>query len=122
MFSPERITQTVEEMTERVQLTTTQQAELRRILEEAARGAENIRTATEPRTTQRHQAMRGLRHGADDRIWALLSCEQKDLYRLYKRDRRMMHMQQRRGQGRGHHGGMGMGMGRGASGPPPSNR
>ena len=60
---------------------------------------------TEPDTLRQRlspAAMRGVMHDTDDQIWALLSCEQKDAYRLYKRDQRMRRMAARHGRrGRG---------------------
>lgn len=117
------------ELTARLSLTPQQQTEARRIytetraeldaLRQSAAGTENARQ--DPALRAR---FREIRFRAEDRLWALLRCEQKDQLRLLMREKRTERMERRmqhaprgghgRG-GRGHHGQAGPGPGPQAS-------
>lgn len=94
------------ELAGRLSLDARQTERVRAILESARARMEALRQGA---AVERHQDLRLRRRqilwDVEDQIWALLSCAQKDAFRLYVRERsaaRMERMTHERGAGPGH--------------------
>lgn len=127
--------QQLESLRTRLALDPGQTQQVRVILEDARRRMQATRpTAGAPHDPAVGELRRQILWDVEDRIWALLSCPQKDAFRLYQRERmlerRAIHAERRAGhrgdRGRGGHGGgrpgprgHGPGSGPGAGSPRP---
>jgi len=89
----EKIEERVTEMTERLDLSTAQAAQVRTILEQARTKGEEIKAM--PRGKEKFVAALDLRFATEDQIYANLSCEQRDELRLLKREHRVERMESR---------------------------
>lgn len=92
-LTPEKIEERVTEMTARLELSPTQQTQVRATLEQARVKGEEIKEM--PRGKEKFVAMRDLRFATEDQIYANLSCEQRDELRLLKREHRVERMEAR---------------------------
>lgn len=98
-FSKQKMEERLSEMVERLDLSPAQEAQIRAIAEDAKVEAEEIEEM--PRGRDKMLAFRDLHFATEDRIYANLSCEQRDELRLLKREHKVERMQQRLEQ---HHG------------------
>jgi Spy/CpxP family protein refolding chaperone len=90
-WSPQRMEAHLAEMTERLDLSAAQQTAVRAIMEDAAaRGAE---IKEMPRGKEKLVALKDLRFATEDRIYANLSCEQRDGLRLLQREHKVERME-----------------------------
>lgn len=110
----QRLERRLAAMTERLSLTPAQQVQVRAIMEQTRTQMQALGAAERGRGNR--QARRRLRFTTEDQLHAVLSCEQREAYRLLRRERMSRRMQQRarngrRGRGRHH--------GRGAGRPGP---
>ncbi len=92
-WSPKRMEQHLTEMTAKMNLTAAQETEIRAALAEATTEAERVREM--PRGSEQFEAFRDLHFETEDRIYATLSCEQREQLRLLKREHKADRMQQR---------------------------
>jgi len=92
-WSPEKIEQHLTEMTEQLDLSATQEAEIRTIMEQAQTRAKEIKEM--PRGPEKFTAFRDLRFATEDQIYANLSCAQREELRLLKRKHKAEQMQER---------------------------
>ncbi len=92
-LTPEKIEEHVTEMTERLNLSPAQEAQVRTTLEEARVKGDSIKEM--PRGRDKFTAMRDLRFATEDQIYANLSCEQRDELRLLQREHRVERMEAR---------------------------
>jgi len=92
-LTPEKIEQHVTEMAERLDLSPSQEQQVRTVLEQARVQGEEIKEM--PRGKEKFVAMRDLRFATEDQIYANLSCEQRDELRLLKREHRVERMEAR---------------------------
>lgn len=100
------------ELQARVGLDATQVPAVRTILEDARRQMEALRASAGagPRDGRFRDARRAILFQVEDRIWALLSCTQKDAFRLYIREQMVERHARREEHGpHGRHGGRGRG-------------
>lgn len=96
-WSPQRMEAHLAEMTERLDLSAAQQTAVRAIMEDAAaRGAE---IKEMPRGKEKLVALKDLRFATEDRIYANLSCEQRDGLRLLQREHKVERMERHFGGG-----------------------
>jgi Spy/CpxP family protein refolding chaperone len=96
-WSPQRMEAHLAEMTERLDLSAAQQRAVRAIMEDAAaRGAE---IKEMPRGKEKLVALKDLRFATEDRIYANLSCEQRDGLRLLQREHKVERMERHFGAG-----------------------
>ncbi|MFO0692387.1 MAG: hypothetical protein U0230_02415 [Polyangiales bacterium] len=107
------------ELTQRLSLTPQQQTQARQIQTETRAELDALRQSAQGSANPRQDPalrarFREIRWRAEDRLWALLSCEQKDRLRILMREKRAERMERRMQQGP--HGGHGHG-GRGGRGP-----
>lgn len=109
------------ELQQRLMLDAPQTQRVRDILQSArARMDELMRSTTAPRDDAFRLRRRQILWDVEDQIWVLLSCPQKDAFRLYIRERAAAQMERaghHRGPGAGP--GPGPGGGRGRRGPGP---
>lgn len=92
-FSPERMQEKLTEMTEQLDLTDEQSAQLGTIFEDASTRAEAIKE--QPRSREKMEAFRELHFETEDAVYATLTCEQREGLRKLKRERRAERMDQR---------------------------
>jgi Spy/CpxP family protein refolding chaperone len=81
------------EMTERLDLTAEQEANIRAIVEQTQAQAKEIKEM--PRSKEKFAAFRDLRFATEDKIHANLTCEQRDELRLLKREHKAERMEAR---------------------------
>ena len=91
------VEQRLAEITARVGLDATQQAQARTILTDARNELEQARAAAARGTVQMPEQRRAILFRAEDRLWAILTCAQKDAFRLYVRER-MLERRERRAE------------------------
>ncbi|KPK15386.1 MAG: hypothetical protein AMJ62_09380 [Myxococcales bacterium SG8_38] len=91
-WTPERIDAHLAEMTERLELSLTQEQKIRAIMDEAQAKASEIREM--PRSKEKMVALRDLHFATEDQIYANLSCEQREGLRLLKREHRVERMEE----------------------------
>lgn len=104
------------ELQQRLMLDAPQTQRVRDILQSArARMDDLIRSTTAPRDEAFRLRHRQILWDVEDQIWVLLSCPQKDAFRLYVRERAAAQME-RAGHHRGPRPGPGSGPGRGPGG------
>lgn len=92
-WTPEKMEAHLAEMTERLDLSTTQAEQIRAIMEQTRTEAEEIKAM--PRGKDKLIAFKNLHFATEDQIYANLSCEQREALRLLKREHRVERMQQR---------------------------
>jgi Spy/CpxP family protein refolding chaperone len=92
-WTPERMEQHLSEMTERLSLSTAQEAQIRTIFEQARSRAQEIKEM--PSGPEKFTAFRDLRFETEDQIYANLSCAQREELRLLKREHKAKRMQER---------------------------
>ena len=92
-WSPEKMEEHLTEMTERLDLSPVQEANIRAIVEQAQTQRQEIKDM--PRSKEKFVAMRDLRFATEDQIYANLSCEQREGLRLLKREHKVERMEQR---------------------------
>jgi Spy/CpxP family protein refolding chaperone len=93
-WTPEKMEEHLTEMTERLSLSTAQEAQIRTIMEQARSRAQEIKEM--PRGPEKFTAFRDLRFATEDQIYANLSCDQREQLRLLKREHKAERMQQHR--------------------------
>lgn len=89
------VEQRLAEITARVGLDAAQQAQARTILTDARNELEQARAAAARGAAQMPEQRRAILFRAEDRLWAILSCAQKDAFRLYVRERMLERMERR---------------------------
>ncbi len=92
-WSPEKMEAHLTEMTERLGLSDEQKANVRAALEEMQTKAQEIKEM--PRSKEKLVAFRDLRFATEDKIYANLTCEQRDELRLLKREHKAERMEAR---------------------------
>ena len=92
-WSPEKMEEHLTEMTERLDLSEEQEANIRAIVEQARTQREEIKEM--PRTKEKLVAMRDLHFATEDQIYANLTCAQRDELRLLKREHKVERMEER---------------------------
>jgi Spy/CpxP family protein refolding chaperone len=92
-WSPEKMEEHLSEMSQRLDLSPEQEAEVRAIMEKASAQGEQIKEM--PRGKEKFVAMKDLRFATEDQIYANLSCEQREGLRLLKREHKVERMEQR---------------------------
>lgn len=92
-FTPEKMEAHLAEMTERLDLSPTQEQQIRTIMEQAKAQGDEIKDM--PRGKEKFLAMKDLRFTTEDQIYANLSCEQREELRLLKREHKAERMEQR---------------------------
>jgi Spy/CpxP family protein refolding chaperone len=92
-WTPEKIEEHLTEMTERLDLSSAQQQQIRAILEQAQSKAREIKEM--PRGKEKFLAFRDLHFATEDQIHAKLSCEQREELRLLMREHKVQRMEER---------------------------
>ncbi|MGB3049735.1 MAG: hypothetical protein WBB42_01965 [Polyangiales bacterium] len=92
-WSPEKMEEHLTEMTQRLDLSTEQEANIRAIMEQAQTQRADIKDM--PRGKEKFTAMKDLRFATEDQIYANLTCEQREDLRLLKREHKVERMEQR---------------------------
>ena len=92
-WSPEKMEQHLTEMTDRLDLSTAQETQIRTIMEQAQTRAKEIKEM--PRGPEKLATFRDLRFATEDQIYANLSCAQREELRLLKREHKAERMQER---------------------------
>jgi Spy/CpxP family protein refolding chaperone len=92
-WSPERMEEHLTEMTQRLDLSEQQEANIRAIVEQAGTQREEIKEM--PRSKEKLVAMRDLHFATEDQIYANLTCAQRDELRLLKREHKVERMEER---------------------------
>lgn len=92
-WTPEKMEAHLTEMTERLSLSSAQEAQIRTIMEQARSRAQEIKEM--PRGPEKFTAFRDLRFETEDQIYANLSCAQREELRLLKREHKAERMQER---------------------------
>ena len=92
-WSPEKMEERLAEMTQRLDLSTEQQANIRTIMEQAATQGQAVKEM--PRSKEKFVAMRDLHFATEDQIYANLTCAQRDELRLLKREHKVERMEER---------------------------
>ena len=92
-WSPEKIEEHLTEMTERLDLSTEQEAKIRAIMERALTEGQELRDM--PRSKEKFIALRDLHFATEDQIYANLTCAQREQLRLLKREHKVERMEAR---------------------------
>ena len=92
-WSPEKMEAHLVEMTERLGLTAEQEANVRAAVEDMRTRAQEIKEM--PRGKEKFVAFRDLRFATEDKIYANLTCAQRDELRLLKREHKVERMEAR---------------------------
>jgi Spy/CpxP family protein refolding chaperone len=92
-WSPEKVEQHLAEMTQRLELNAEQEASIRAIMEQTATRGQEIKEM--PRSKEKFIAMKDLRFATEDRIYANLTCAQREDLRLLKREHKVERMEER---------------------------
>ncbi len=109
----ERMEHRLDEMKGPLNLTQRQETRIRNALRRGATEARRVLEQHPDRSPERREALRRVRWQTDDRVHAVLNCEQRERFRQLRRE----HRHERRGdrhqrrQRRGHRGGQGSGAG-----------
>ncbi len=92
-FSGQKMEELLSEMVERLDLSPTQEQQVRTIAQNAKVKAEEIKEM--PRGKEKMVAFRDLHFATEDQMYANLSCEQREELRLLKREHKVERMEQR---------------------------
>jgi Spy/CpxP family protein refolding chaperone len=92
-WSPEKIEEHLTEMTQRLDLSAEQEANIRGIMERALTQGQEIKEM--PRSKEKFVAMRDLHFATEDQIYANLTCAQREELRLLKRKHKVERMEER---------------------------
>ena len=92
-WSPEKMEAHLTEMTDRLGLTTEQETNIRAIMQEMQSEAREIKEM--PRSKEKFLAFRDLHFATEDKIYANLTCAQRDELRLLKREHKAERMEAR---------------------------
>ena len=92
-WSPERMEEHLTEMTQRLELNTEQEENIRAIMERAATQGQEIKDMSWGK--EKFIAMKDLRFATEDQIYANLTCAQREELRLMKREHRVERMEER---------------------------
>jgi Spy/CpxP family protein refolding chaperone len=92
-WSPEKMEEHLTEMTQKLELNTEQEANIRAIMEQAATQGQEIKEM--PRGKEKFVAMKDLRFATEDQIYANLTCAQREELRLLKREHKVERMEER---------------------------
>lgn len=92
-WTPEKIEEHLTEMTEKLDLSPTQETQIRAIMEQAKASAQEIKEM--PRGKEKFVAFRDLHFATEDQIYANLSCAQREGLRLLKREHKVERTQER---------------------------
>ncbi len=93
LWSPEKIEEHLTEMTQRLDLSAEQEANIRGIMERALTQGQEIKEM--PRSKEKFVAMRDLHFATEDQIYANLTCAQREELRLLKRKHKVERMEER---------------------------
>ena len=92
-WSAEKMEAHLTEMTERLELNSEQEANIRTIMEQAKTQAEEIKDMSWGK--EKFTAMKDLRFATEDQIYANLTCAQREELRLLKREHKVERMEER---------------------------
>ena len=92
-WSPEKMEEHLTEMTQRLELNTEQEANIRAIMEQASTQVQEIKDMSWGK--EKFIAMKDLRFATEDQIYANLTCAQREELRLMKREHRVERMEER---------------------------
>jgi Spy/CpxP family protein refolding chaperone len=92
-WSPEKMEEHLTEMTQRLDLSAEQEANIRAIMEQAVSQGQEIKEM--PWGKERFVAMKDLRFATEDQIYANLTCAQREELRLLKREHKVERMEER---------------------------
>lgn len=92
-WSPEKVDEHLTEMTERLDLSSEQQANIRAVMEQAATQGQAVKDM--PWGQDKFEAMKDLRFATEDQIHANLTCAQREELRLLMREHKADRMQRR---------------------------
>ena len=92
-WSPEKMEEHLTEMTQRLDLSAEQEANIRSTMEQALTQGEEIKEM--PRSKEKFVAMRDLHFATEDQIYANLTCAQREELRLLKREHKVERMEER---------------------------
>ena len=95
-WSPEKMEEHLTEMTQRLDLSAEQEANIRSTMEQALTQGEEIKGM--PRSKEKFVAMRDLHFATEDEIYANLTCAQREELRLLKREHKVERMEERFGR------------------------
>jgi Spy/CpxP family protein refolding chaperone len=93
LWSADKMEAHLTEMTERLDLNSEQEANIRTIMEQAATQAEEIKDMSWGK--EKFTAMKDLRFATEDQIYANLTCAQREELRLLKREHKVERMEER---------------------------
>ena len=97
----ERMEQRLEQMLGPLNINQRQETRIRQALRRGATEAQRVLEQHPDRSSERHEAMRRVRWGVQDRVHAILSCEQREQLRRFRREHRSErreHRRERRGR------------------------
>ena len=92
-WSPEKMEEHLTEMTQRLDLSAEQEANVRAVMEQAATRGQEIKEMSWGK--EKFVAMKDLRFATEDQIYANLSCAQREELRLLKREHKVERMEER---------------------------
>jgi Spy/CpxP family protein refolding chaperone len=92
-WSPEKMEEHLTEMTQRLDLSAEQEANVRAVMEQAATRGQEIKEMSWGKET--FVAMKDLRFATEDQIYANLTCAQREELRLLKREHQVERMEER---------------------------
>ena len=92
-WTPEKIEEHLTEMTQRLNLSEAQEAQIRTLMERAQTRAQEIKEM--PRSPEKFAAFRDLHFTTEDQIYANLSCAQREELRILKREHKAERMRER---------------------------
>jgi Spy/CpxP family protein refolding chaperone len=92
-WSPEKMEEHLTEMTQRLDLSAEQEANIRGTMEQALTQGQEIKEM--PRGKEKFVAMRDLHFATEDQIYANLTCAQREELRLLKREHKVERMEER---------------------------
>ena len=92
-WTPEKINEHLTEMTQRLNLSEAQEAQIRTVMEQAQARIQQIKEMS--RGPEKFAAFRDLHFTTEDQIYANLTCAQREELRLLKREHRAERMQER---------------------------
>ena len=92
-WSPEKIEEHLTEMTQRLDLSAEQEANVRAVMEQAATRGQQIKEMSWGK--EKFVAMKDLRFATEDQIYANLTCAQREELRLLKRAHQVERMEER---------------------------
>jgi len=92
-WSPEKMEKHLTEMTQRLDLSAEQEANVRAVMEQAATQGQEIKEMSWGK--EKFVAMKDLRFATEDQIYANLSCAQREELRVLKREHKVERMEER---------------------------